>query len=54
MLDDLERQRVELARVTGELDRLTAQATTPDRLISVTVGSRGLIRDVDILSLIHI
>lgn len=48
MLDDLERQRVELARVTGELDRLTAQATTPDRLISVTVGSRGLIRDVDI------
>ncbi|WP_157227764.1 YbaB/EbfC family nucleoid-associated protein [Gordonia aichiensis] len=48
MLDDLDHQRVELARVSGELERLTAHATTPDRLVSVTVGSRGLVRDVDI------
>ncbi|MFF0710112.1 MULTISPECIES: YbaB/EbfC family nucleoid-associated protein [Gordonia] len=48
MLDDVDHQRVELARVAGELDRLTAQASTPDRLVSVTVGSRGLVRDVDI------
>ena len=48
MLDDVDHQRVELARVAGELDRLTAQASTPDRLVSVTVGSRGLVRDIDI------
>lgn len=48
MLDDLGRQRAELTRVNAELARLTATATSADRLISVTVNARGLLIDLTV------
>lgn len=49
MLDDLGRQRAELTRVNAELARLTATATSADRLISVTVNARGLLIDLTVI-----
>lgn len=46
MLDELSRQRAEVARVGDALRTLTAHAVSPDRLVSVTVDARGLLVDL--------
>ncbi|MDL9944723.1 YbaB/EbfC family nucleoid-associated protein [Gordonia sp. ABSL11-1] len=48
MLDELSRQRAEVARVGDALRTLTAHAVSPDRLVSVTVDARGLLVDLGI------
>ena len=48
MLEELSRQRTELARVGDALSGLTAHAVSADRLVSVTVDARGLLVDLTI------
>lgn len=48
MLDELDRQRAELKRAQERLADLTARAVSADRLVSVTVNSRGLLVDLQI------
>lgn len=48
MLDELERQRAELTRVGDAVARVTAHATSADKLVSVTVDARGLLVDLSI------
>lgn len=48
MLDELERQRAELSRVSDAVARVTAHATSADKLVSVTVDARGLLVDLSI------
>ncbi|MAU82168.1 MAG: hypothetical protein CME34_09910 [Gordonia sp.] len=48
MLDELERQRAELSRVSEAVARVTAHATSADKLVSVTVDARGLLVDLSI------
>ncbi|MXP22498.1 YbaB/EbfC family DNA-binding protein [Gordonia sp. HNM0687] len=48
MLDELDRQRAELTRVGEAVARVTAHATSADKLVSVTVDARGLLVDLSI------
>ena len=48
MLEELARERAELDRVSHAAARLTARATSTDRLITVTVNARGLLIDLAI------
>ena len=48
MLDEVDRQRHEIGRVARSLAELTARATSPDRLVSVTVDARGSLIGLEI------
>lgn len=48
MLDEINRQRAELARVGEVMGRVTAHAVSPDKLLSVAVDSRGLLTELTI------
>ncbi|MBD0861240.1 YbaB/EbfC family nucleoid-associated protein [Gordonia sp. zg691] len=48
MVDELDRQRADLARVRKALSELTSRATSRDRLVAVTVNARGLAVDITI------
>ncbi|SDU38667.1 YbaB/EbfC family nucleoid-associated protein [Gordonia westfalica] len=48
MVDELDRQRAELARTRETLSELTSRAISRDRLVAVTVNARGLAVDISI------
>lgn len=45
--DELERSLSAMTAVQAELDKLTATAVSPDRLIKVTIGAQGDIRELE-------
>ncbi len=48
MVEDLDRQRAELAQTRAALSELTSRAISRDRLVAVTVNARGLAVDISI------
>ncbi|MFT4128057.1 MAG: YbaB/EbfC family nucleoid-associated protein [Gordonia sp. (in: high G+C Gram-positive bacteria)] len=48
LLAELARRRAELSRIAERLAALTARAVSPDRLVAVTVDSRGVLIDLQI------